>query len=101
MARAAMLSSLRRGRRVKESATSRRNIFRNVRRKTLLSRYFLRGFCHGGNVDHHVVPLDLRGKADGIASTLLPDGRNINGRSAVTADHVLTILPVALRAAHQ
>ena len=46
-------------------------------------------------------PSTSGGKSDRIASALLTDRRNIDRRSAVPADHVLSLLPVAIRAANQ
>src|SRR5260370_25606455 len=41
----------------------------------------------------------MRGHADGIASALIADRRNIDRRGAVAADDVLAVLPVTFRAA--
>src|ERR1700730_5925882 len=61
-------------------------------------RNLLSGATQTGKVHHNVASVDVRCDADGIAATLIADRRNINGGAAMTADHILAVLPIAFRA---
>jgi len=63
-----------------------------------LTRNLLSGMTEAGKIHHNVAAVDARRDADGIAATLIADGRNINGGAAMTADDVLAVLAVAFRA---
>src|SRR5437762_9603143 len=54
----------------------------------------------GGNVDHNVSSIDVRGHADGIAASLIANRGNINRGSAMLANHILPVLAIAFRAAN-
>src|SRR6266581_7026223 len=54
----------------------------------------------GGNVDHQVSSIHVRGHADGIAASLIANRGNVNRGSAVPAHDVLPFLAVAFRAAN-
>jgi len=63
-----------------------------------LTRNLLRGMTQAGKIHHNVAAIDVRCDADGIAATLIADGRNINGGAAMTADNVLAVLAIAFGA---
>ena len=63
-----------------------------------LTRNLLRGMTQAGKIHHNVAAIDVRCDADGIAATLIADGRNINRGAAMTADNVLAVLAIAFRA---
>src|SRR5207237_3728157 len=50
------------------------------------------------NINHRVSAIQVRGHADGVATPLIANRRNVNGRSTMPATDVLSILPVAFRA---
>src|SRR3984893_5750842 len=95
-ARAAPVSSLRRGRRPNESATRRRNIIVGES-DPQLTRNLLSGATQAGKIHHNVAAIDVRGNADGIAATLIADGRNVDGGAAMAADDILAVLSIAFR----
>src|SRR3984893_5266976 len=96
-ARAAPVSSLRRGRRPNESATRRRNIIVGES-DPQLTRNLLSCATQAGKIHHNVAAINVRGNADGIAATLIADGRNVDGGAAMTADDILAVLSIAFRA---
>ena len=62
-----------------------------------LTRNLLSGATQAGKIHHNVAAIDARRDSDGIAATLIADGRNINGGAAMTADDVLAVLTIAFR----
>src|SRR5260221_3787017 len=127
---AAAVSSLRRGRRVKLSAISRKNIFVStfaVRRLDaalpfdrqplhlsgsvcsvprwhasffFLLRHFLKSLGQRRQIQHNFPAIHAERHTHRIAPARFADGRNINRRSTVPANHILPILAVAFRSAN-
>src|ERR1700686_1831167 len=64
-----------------------------------LARNLLSSMTQAGKIHHNVAAVDVRRHSDGIAATLIADGRDINGGAAVTANDVLAVLAIAFRAA--
>src|SRR5260370_41499108 len=62
-------------------------------------RHLGEGTTEGRNIDDEVGAIYAEGHADRIAAAGFADGGNVNRRTAVAADHVLTVLAVAFRAA--
>ncbi len=89
-ARATAVSSLRRGCRAKESLRMRQNT-ECVR----LLRNFARGVGEGRKIDHQLLPSTCDGTATGLQPPGLADAGHVDRRSAVAANHVGSVLPVA------
>src|SRR5271157_1076056 len=87
-ATAETLSSLRRRRRARDSQTIRNIMRRSVKILGGVSQ------CRGGDAQR--VAFNAVVDVNGVASSRLADGRNVDHRAAVAADHVLAVLVVAL-----
>src|SRR5271156_4472276 len=88
---AAAVSTLRRGLRTNDSRTRRANILGVDR-------------CGGASqrrkINDHLSPHDAGFHGDGIATAVVTDGRDVDGRAAIPADHVLSFLAVSRPAAN-
>ena len=63
-----------------------------------LTRNLLSGTTQAGKIHHNVTAINVRGNVDGIAATLIADGRNVDRGAAMTADDIPAVLPIAFRA---
>src|SRR5258706_4009565 len=124
-ARAAPVRSLCRGRRLKESATSLRNMGFLILEETVLqpttavriANHFLQPaqaqtgvsvllghlffrLRQRTHIHNQVAALNTRRYTNGIAAARFANGRHINRRAAVPADYVLAVLAVAFRTAY-
>src|SRR6476661_4852716 len=98
---AAAVSTLRRGRRVNESATRRRNmgsVFTLVGARTIVPLLWnlLRRLHQRRNVQDEISAVKMRRHSDWIAASCFPDRRYINRRGAMPANDILPILAITL-----
>src|SRR5579859_129558 len=92
-ATAPIAMALRRGARRIDSPTKRKNKSAAPGLENFRARQQLR------SGDHDLAVLDLRFERNGIAAAGCADGGNVDGRGAILADHIGTLLIIPLAAA--